>query len=419
MAHHQLGRTAEANEWLQKDNERFRNWMAARVEKPGLEAEIPWIASPHRWALLTEANRLIRGVELKEDPVFQSLQQKIAKELAAIRPELADQDLALLFQPNEPRLYLARAQRFAELSRWEEAEADFQKATSLKSDDPFFWLAIGQYWLSRQDVAKAGEAYTRAIELDRTQAWTHVLNKVLAGNDALLAAVLAAQPQNVELWTLRGEQLCEAGRWAEAAEVWQRRVALGQTDHMAQYQLALLQAASGNVAGYADTCRKMLAQFAAPEASEATYFTAWACAVAPGALADYAPAVQFAQQFADANLVLPFAHNTLGAALLRSGRADEAVRELTLADQWTDASETMGLTSPAYAWYLLAIAHSQLGQTDAARQWYDKAKSWVAEALAEQERSGQPKWLWNRRLTIELLEREAAMRYTAKEKEGA
>ena len=439
MAYHQLGRTAEANECLQKANEHSRNWMAARIEKPGLEAEIPWLMSPNQWVLLTEANRLIRSVELKEDPFFQSLQQKIAKELAAIRPELADQDLALLFQPNEPRLWLARAQRFAELSRWEEAEADFQKATSLKSDDPFFWLAIGQYWRdkgvrtllceapegpSRQKspdpfVLKASEAYTRAIELDRTQAWTHVLNKALAGNDALLAAVLTAQPQNVELWTLRGEQLCEAKRWAEAAEAWEKCVALGQTDHMTQYQLALLQAASGNVTGYADTCRKMLEQFTAADTSEATGFAAWACVLAPGALADYAPAVQLAQQFADANFVLPFAHNTLGAALLRSGRVDEAVRDLTLANQWTDASETMGPTSPAYAWYLLAIAHSQLGQTDVARQWYDKAKSWVAEALAEQERSGQPKWPWNRRLTIELLEREAAQAIQKTAKEGA
>jgi tetratricopeptide (TPR) repeat protein len=364
--------------------------------------------SPHGWALLTEANRLIRGVELKDDPTYQFLQQKIARELAAIRPELADHDLALLFQPNEPRLYLARAQRFADLSRWEEAEADFQKATSLKSDDPLNWLAIGQYWLSRQNLAKAGESYARAVELDHTQAWTHVLNKVLTGNDALLAAALATQPQNAELWTLRGQQMCEAGRWAKAAEAWQKRIALGQTDHMTQYQLALLQAASGKVNGYGETCRKMLEQFAAAETSEATNFVAWACVVAPGALADYAPAVQLAQQFADANFALPFAHNTLGAALLRSGRADEAVRELTLADQWIEASETMGQTSPAYAWYLLAIAHSQLGQSATARQWYDKASSWVAQTVAERERAGQLKWPWNRRLTIELLEREAA-----------
>ncbi|MCU0963179.1 MAG: hypothetical protein MUF48_24055, partial [Pirellulaceae bacterium] len=225
MAYHQLGQTAEANEQLQKANEQFRSRMAARVERPGVEAEIPWMMSPHGWALLTEANRLIRGVELKDDPTYQFLQQKIARELAAIRPELADHDLALLFQPNEPRLYLARAQRFADLSRWEEAEADFQKATSLKSDDPLNWLAIGQYWLSRQNLAKAGESYARAVELDHTQAWTHVLNKVLTGNDALLAAALATQPQNAELWTLRGQQMCEAGRWAKAAEAWQKRIA--------------------------------------------------------------------------------------------------------------------------------------------------------------------------------------------------
>ncbi len=84
------------------------------------------------------------------------------------------------------------------------------------------------------------------------------------------------------------------------------------------------------------------------------------------------------------------------------------MRELTLADQWIEASETMGQTSPAYAWYLLAIAHSQLGQSATARQWYDKASSWVAQTVAERERAGQLKWPWNRRLTIELLEREAA-----------
>jgi hypothetical protein len=64
------------------------------------------------------------------------------------------------------------------------------------------------------------------------------------------------------------------------------------------------------------------------------------------------------------------------------------------------------VTPPAYAWYLLAIANSQAGNHDAAQQWHERAKRWTRDQID----MGSPEIdRWNRRLTLEVLEREAEM----------
>jgi serine/threonine protein kinase/predicted Zn-dependent protease len=414
MAYHRLGRTVEADAALRAAQAKFTEWITARVDKPGLDAAWP-MGSAHRWALLQEAVQLIRGEALSDDPVCQQLMRKIDAELAAIRPELADHDRALMFQPQEARLWLARGQRLAELSRWEEAESDLAQATDLKADDPFIWLGVAQYWLGRENVPQASAACVRAVELDPTGQWTHVIKELLSAHEELTAAVLAARPRDASLWTMRGAQLCAADRWAEAAQVWQRLIELGDDTHIMRYQLALLQAGAGDVASQAATCQNMLAQFGAAdqELSEAANFTAWACAVTPGVLSDYAAAESLAQRFAAAHVAQPLAHTTLGAVYLRLGRPADAVPELVLADQLNDPDDPTSPSASAYAWYLLAIAHRQLGQLDDARRWHERATAWMTTARAEQAQSIRAMWPWNRRLTLELLEREAAQVLTA------
>jgi hypothetical protein len=62
----------------------------------------------------------------------------------------------------------------------------------------------------------------------------------------------------------------------------------------------------------------------------------------------------------------------LGAALLRAGRLDEAVRQfeesLVVERDWPNS----GLIA-----YGLALAHHRLGHSDQARGWLDKAESWL------------------------------------------
>ncbi|MFO0903891.1 MAG: protein kinase [Pirellulales bacterium] len=86
----------------------------------------------------------------------------------------------------------------------------------------------------------------------------------------------------------------------------------------------------------------------------------------------------------------------LGAVHLRAGNHDEALASLA---QALGATPTRRL-SPSYVHYFLALTEHHLGRADRAREHLQKA-----DALAEPDlRSAAP---WNRKLTIELLRKEA------------
>ena len=76
--------------------------------------------------------------------------------------------------------------------------------------------------------------------------------------------------------------------------------------------------------------------------------------------------------------------------------------------QLTAINESMkeskdGPSSPAYCWYFLAMTHHKLGSSDEAQKWLAKAVEWTDNALQDEENTVT----WNRRLTLELLRREA------------
>lgn len=409
MAHHQRGEISDATTGLEKVQQQYVSWVSDRLAKPGYAAASPYGSPPALVAMLAEANRMIRNVDLQQEPQSIALREKIAVELTTIRSELSDFDLAVMFRAEAPRIRLLRGLRLAELSRWDEAEADFAKATELAPDDAFLWLAIGKYWLGKEQVAKASEAFGRSLDADRTQAWAHEVQKLLSDNEPLLVALLESRPRDAQLWSLRSRQLCAAERWPEAVQAQQRLTEVTESEYMIWYQLAVLQAAAGNSQGYRDACRQLLERFGDVDAaSDGANFVAWSCALAPGACDDYTRLLDLARRHAAANVVTSTPRKTLGAALLRAGRVEEAIAELLRAEKVQSDEEVEQQTSPAYGWYLLAIAYGQQRQTDLARQWYEKGKTWVAKALDEQRQAKLPPWAWNRRLTLELLEREAA-----------
>ncbi len=104
--------------------------------------------------------------------------------------------------------------------------------------------------------------------------------------------------------------------------------------------------------------------------------------------------------------------NQLGAALYRAGRFEEAVKRLTEATQ-LDAGAYR--TNMLYTWFFLAMAHHRLGHAEEARHWLDKAIEATTKLCSrppsrlESQRlptaSFRPNW--SRRLTLELLRREA------------
>ena len=93
----------------------------------------------------------------------------------------------------------------------------------------------------------------------------------------------------------------------------------------------------------------------------------------------------------------------LGAALYRADRFAEAVRRLNEANAaWEQAGTKPAMYSPAYLWFFLAMAHQRKGDAAEARRWLDKAQKWM-----EQETQDSRNPAWNRRLTLQLLRREA------------
>ena len=62
--------------------------------------------------------------------------------------------------------------------------------------------------------------------------------------------------------------------------------------------------------------------------------------------------------------------------------------------------------SPAYTWFFLAMTHHRLGHAEEARQWLEKAVNWTKKET-EGKIEGAAPLSWNRRLTLEILRREA------------
>ncbi len=95
--------------------------------------------------------------------------------------------------------------------------------------------------------------------------------------------------------------------------------------------------------------------------------------------------------------------NTLGTLLMRAGQTDEAIKVLSVVAGHLDKPDVSANTSPAYTWYALALAHKHAGSDEQALENLNKANASTDAALTEE--ANPP--AWNRRLTLQLLRKEA------------
>ena len=98
----------------------------------------------------------------------------------------------------------------------------------------------------------------------------------------------------------------------------------------------------------------------------------------------------------------------MGAVRYRAGQADKAVEEMNAAIQRIDDPNAELSVSPAYYYFFLAMAHHRLGNAEAALSWFTKATEAAQTELGTHENTSGQTMSWNRRLTLELLNKEAA-----------
>jgi WD40 repeat protein len=205
-----------------------------------------------------------------------------------------------------------------------------------------------------------------------------------------------AEPKSPGNWLDRGRAHAELEQWDQAAADYERAMAAGAAGEPVWRELALLQLACGQPAGYRQACAHLLDHFGQTNDPNTANNLAWACILGPDATANPEEIVHLAERAVRANRTW-VTLNTLGAALYRAGRLDEAVQRLTEADS---RHEKQG---SALDQVFLALAHHGRGDDARARACLAAAdRLWKDESQAS---LASPAWVV--RLDFQLLRREA------------
>jgi tetratricopeptide (TPR) repeat protein len=208
--------------------------------------------------------------------------------------------------------------------------------------------------------------------------------------------------------TTAGTQLACRGEWVEAAAAFAQVAADAQPhDQCFRFELAILRLAVADLAGYRSTCRDMLESLGRATYTGSLEFTAHACVLAPGSRSEALDALQLAKRRRSI-LATPWSDHVLGLALYRVGRYADAIASLDASLKIQPARDDLTVLN----WLVLAMAHSNLGQPDEARQWFDRVERWVDHARLRDRPGGIDRavpegWLFRDAIIMHLLLREA------------
>jgi serine/threonine protein kinase/Flp pilus assembly protein TadD len=269
--------------------------------------------------------------------------------------------------------------------------------------------AIKLYWRLAHEHPKV-PTYRNALVAPR-----NILALALCGQgrykeaEAPSRTALDLQPGDPVLRVNLGDILAELGQWEKASAEFV--IASESNSAPAWYYRAMLCLRDGNLDGYRTLCADMLRRFGKADDPDTAGWLSWTCVLTPKSGADPVQLVSLAKKASGKSPRDHWQVNRLGAALYRAGRFEEAVKLLTEA---TALSAHPYRTNMLYTWFFLAMAHHRLGHAGEARRWLEKAIQATEEARKP---GGRPEKSntdpgaippdWKRKLTLQLLRREA------------
>jgi tetratricopeptide (TPR) repeat protein len=170
-----------------------------------------------------------------------------------------------------------------------------------------------------------------------------------------------------------------------------------------RYYCALMRAEAGDLTGYRNVCAAMLDHFDRTKNPADAYWVAWTLVLAPDSVKDLDQAVKLAEIAVRSDPKNDAYSLTLASALYRAGRFSEAIQRLN--DSAASGLAATKPSSPLHGWFFLAMAHRRLGHVEEAHEWLDKASKRVEQETKNP--SSEANRAWNRRLTWQLLRKEA------------
>ncbi|HWE37616.1 MAG TPA: protein kinase [Isosphaeraceae bacterium] len=198
-----------------------------------------------------------------------------------------------------------------------------------------------------------------------------------------LDRLVADHPEAGGLRRRQAEALARLERWPEATAALAAAVDLGDDELTSHHHLALLRVRAGDLDGYRVACESLLRKAGPRPHPMVANAVAWDCVLGPGAVHDPEAPVKLAEQALAAFPPdqAPAILNSLGAALHRAGRHDEAIRRLE------EGIERGGGEGSPQDWAFLALARLAKGDRAAARPWIDR--------LARRPTSSGPDQFWD------------------------
>jgi tetratricopeptide (TPR) repeat protein len=353
---------AEAVKWLEKSH-------AHAVQHATAKRFPHWPLTVMLLIQLREAERVVAGATTRSDELITEVQTKAAAAWKSADPLTMAFDHRILVFPvtsqrvSEGDALAARGRRFAELQRWEQAEADFDQAVQLAPKDPAMVAERARYHALRGDPEQAAADFNLSLNLlPEKERWSLGQPTYLhaAAQDAVFDRLAALRPADRNLWINRMIQHMRQG---------DRQAALADAERVLTYEVNYNPLATVLLFGEAAAFERLRAK--ATELPD-SYHKVLALGLAPTVEPMTAELLATADRVWKETQGNAWDRRALGLAQLRAG-------------YWRDALETLQPTIDSSAtwqhaaanWPLLAMAHYHLGEKEQARKRLRQTSLWL------------------------------------------
>jgi tetratricopeptide (TPR) repeat protein len=362
MAYHRLGQKDQARKWLSRADalvDRSLKDFAGNGEG-GL-----WLIYP----TYREAVELIRGDAIELDARFHAFLAERQRLWETRDPLICAFDDGVRNAANDPHAYLARGKRLAELGRFDEAEADFNKAVELAPDDVETLAARARFQAQRGDAVKAQAEFAALLALAtsrRDLLVTRFVEREIGQCETVLEYWRQREPTTAALGRIRAERLLRRGEWREAAAAFEETAEHAFREQFAAALYCLL----NDRKAYEEACSRHAALAAANDPAAHEYGRLFILALWPGA-----PLEELTQLMEDRLPVEgePFWRRfPVALAFYRHARYADAERELT-----QSLAGPAGWQAKARFWAVLAMTCWRTGRPAEARQWLRLCDWWT------------------------------------------